>query len=155
MTNFGFTDHYYAGLFGSPPTVESHAKMFAHRIPNEAGYVESQQAPMLIGEFNVVLSKAGGKPMMRRYYDEFAQRGWMCTMWSYKILKPSPGVQDDNWYMVTNADALPAIDPKTSSLEEIRGYIDALKTMRLSVDESLRDALTSPQPPPCPLPQVN
>jgi hypothetical protein len=152
LKNFGFTDHYYAGLFGSPPTVESHAKMFAHRIPDEAKYLATQNAPMLIGEFNVVHTKAGGKPMMRRYYDEFARRGWMCTMWSYKILKPAAGVQDDDWYMATNAQALPVIDPKTSSLEEIRNYIAALPTMPLAIDESLRGALTSAEAPPCPLP---
>jgi hypothetical protein len=153
MTNFGFTDHYYAGLFGSPPTVESHAKMFQHRIPQEADYVESQQCPMLIGEFNVVNTRAGGKPMMRRYYDEFARRGWMCTMWSYKILKPTPGVQDDDWYMATNAEPLAKIDPKTSSLEEIRSYIKNVATMPLAIDETLRDALTAAVAPPCPLPE--
>jgi hypothetical protein len=154
MTNIGFTDHYYAGLFGSPPTLESHAKVFQHRIPESAEYLRSQQAPMLIGEFNVVLDKAGGKPMMRRYYDEFARRGWMCTMWSYKILKPDAGTHPNSWYMVTNAQPLAAIDPKTSSLEEIRSYIANLSTMPLAIDESLRDALTSPEPPPCPPPNA-
>jgi hypothetical protein len=109
---------------------------------------------MLIGEFNVVLDKAGGKPMMRRYYDEFARRGWMCTMWSYKILKPDAGTHPNSWYMVTNAQPLAAIDPKTSSLEEIRSYIANLSTMPLAIDESLRDALTSPEPPPCPPPNA-
>ena len=153
LKNIGFTDHYYAGLFGSPPTLESHAKVFRERIPETAEYLQSQQAPMLIGEFNVVHDKAGGKPMMRRYYDEFARRGWMCTMWSYKILKPKAGVQADNWYMVTNAQPLPVIDPKTSSLDEIRGYIANLATMPLAIDESLRGALTYAEPPPCPLPE--
>jgi endoglucanase len=153
MTNIGFTDHFYAGLFSSPPTIESHEKVFGGRIPRTAEYLESQKSPMLAGEFNVVREKAGGKPMMRRYYDEFARRGWMCTMWSYKILKPEAGVQRDNWYMATNAEALPAIDPKTSSLEEIRGYIANLPTMPLAIDESLRDALTSVEPLPISLPK--
>src|SRR5581483_3788259 len=143
MTHFGFTDHFYAGLFGSPPTVESHEKVFAQRIPRIAEYLESQNAPMLAGEFNVVLSVAGGKPMMRRYYDEFARRGWMATMWSYKILKPTAGVQKDNWYMATNAEPLAEIDPSTRSLEEIRGFIAGLASMPLAVDEKLREALTS------------
>jgi hypothetical protein len=92
--------------------------------------------------------------MMRRYYDEFARRGWMCTMWSYKLLKPDAGVTADNWYMVTNARPLPKIDVRTSSLEEIESYVRGLADMDLAVDESLRDALTRPDPPPVTLPQV-
>jgi len=42
---------------------------------------------------------------------------WMATMWSYKLLKPTGGVEADNWYMVTNADALPALDIRTAPLE--------------------------------------
>ena len=75
-------------------------------------------------------------------------------MWSYKILKPAPGVQEDDWYMATNAQALPAIDPKTSTLEEIRSYIKNVATMPLAVDESLRDALTAAVAPPCPIPET-
>ena len=88
--------------------------------------------------------------MMRRYYDDFARRGWMATMWSYKLLKPQGGVGHDNWYMVTNADPLPAIDPAKDSYEQIEQYMKALATMRLAVDEDLRRALTDPNfvPPP-------
>ena len=79
-------------------------------FPAVQKYLDAQQAPMLVGEFNVVLDRCGGELMMRKYYDEFARRGWMATMWSYKMLKRDPGVQGDNWYMVTNAEPLPAID---------------------------------------------
>jgi glucan 1,3-beta-glucosidase len=152
LKNIGFTDHYYPGLFNSPPELESYAKVFQHRIPDAAQYLESQQAPMLLGEFNAVHDNLGAKAIMRRYYDESARLGWMCTMWSYKLLKPTAGVQKNNWYMVTNAQALPAIDPKTSTLDEIRGYIQNLSTMKLAIDDSLRDALTAAESPPCPLP---
>src|SRR4029077_3934977 len=99
-------------------------------------YLDSVQAPMLIGEFNVVNEKAGGKPLMRRYYDEFARRGWLCTMWSYKLLKPTPGVRSNGWCMVTNAEPLPRIDPKTSSLQEIQDYMKNVATMPLAIDET-------------------
>src|SRR5262249_10904618 len=149
------TDHYYAGLFGSPSTVTSHAAMFARKIPDAATYLAAARGPMLVGEFNVVLDRAGGKPMMRRYYDEFANRGWIATMWSYKILKPDAGVARDNWYMVTNAEKLPAIDPRKSSLAEIESYMKNLATMPLAVDEELRKALTSKEPPSVYLPPLD
>jgi hypothetical protein len=150
-----FTDHYYAGLFGSPSIVASHANVIGRTIPETAAYVDRIGSPMLIGEFNVVLEKCGGDAMMRRYYDEFASRGWMATMWSYKLLKPTAGVESDNWYMVTNADALPAIDVRTSSLEQIEKYMSELATMPLAVDEKLRTALTERVAPPMPLPDLD
>lgn len=150
--NIAFTDHYYAGLFGSPTTVRSHANMFFRVMPEAQSYLDANNAAMLIGEFNVVFEAAGGDPMMRRYYDEFAQRGWMATMWSYKLLKPDAGVQPNNWYLVTNAGPLPRIDVRTSSLEEIEGYFSTIATMPLAVDETLRTALTQTEPAPVYLP---
>jgi endoglucanase len=155
MTQVAFTDHYYAGLFGSPSTVASHANVIGRTIPETAAYVDRIGSPMLIGEFNVVLEKCGGEAMMRRYYDEFASRGWMATMWSYKLLKPAGGVEGDNWYLVTNADALPAIDVRTSSLEQIEKYMSELATMPLAVDEKLHTALTEKVAPPMPLPDLD
>ena len=142
-----FTDHYYAGLYGSPSTLQSHAGVFARTMPEAQTYLKSNDAAMLIGEFNVVLEKAGGDAVMRRYFDDFARRGWMATMWSYKLLKPAGGVQADNWYLVTNAEPLPKIDVRKSSLSEIEAYFRPLATMPLVADEALRKALTSPTPP--------
>lgn len=149
-----FTDHYYAGLFGSPSTLQSHAGVFARTIPEAQAYIEANDAAMLIGEFNVVLEKAGGDAVMRRYFDDFAQRGWMATMWSYKLLKPAAGVQADNWYLVTNEQPLPEIDVRTSSLEEIEAYFRALSTMPLVADEALNTALNAPTPPAIYLPAL-
>jgi endoglucanase len=154
MEQVASTDHYYAGLFGSPTTIRSHANMFGRTMPEAQEYLDRVGSPMLIGEFNVVLSKAGGKPMMRRYYDEFARRGWMATMWSYKSLKPAAGVQNDNWYMATNAEALPKIDLKTNSLAEIESAIKAFATMPLAVDEKLRSALIDEVAPSITLPKL-
>jgi glucan 1,3-beta-glucosidase len=103
FTQFAFTDHFYPGLFGSPSTIQSHAQTIGRDFPQIQSYLEAQQAPFLAGEFNVVLDRCGGERMMRRYYDEFAKRGWMATMWSYKLLKLEAGVQADDWYLVTNA----------------------------------------------------
>ncbi len=155
MKQVAFTDHYYAGLFGSPSTVASHSAVLGRTIPETDAYVQRVGSPMLIGEFNVVLERCGGDAMMRRYFDEFARRGWMGTMWSYKLLKPTAGVESDNWYMVTNADPLPAIDVRSSSLEDIEKYMLDLATMPLAVDEKLRSALTDEFAPPMPLPPLD
>lgn len=149
-----FTDHYYPGLFGSPSTLQSHAGVFARTMPEAQQYLEQNNAAMLIGEFNVVLEKAGGDAMMRRYFDDFARRGWMATMWSYKLLKPAAGVQSDNWYLVTNREALPELDLRKSSLTEIESYFAQLGTMPLAADEELRQTLTSPRPPSIHLPEL-
>jgi glucan 1,3-beta-glucosidase len=149
-----FTDHYYAGLFGSPSTLQSHAGVFGRTVPEAQTYLSLNDAAMLIGEFNVVQEKAGGDAVMRRYYDEFAKRGWMATMWSYKLLKTAGGVQPDNWYLVTNAQPLPAIDVRKSSHREIEAYFEQLATMPLVADEALKAALTSPTPPSILLPIV-
>lgn len=154
LDQIGFTDHYYAGMFGSPSTVKSHAAMFWRAMPEAQAYADRVGGPVLIGEFNVVLEKTGGKAMLRRYFDEFAERGWMATMWSYKILKPSPGVQPDNWYLVTNAQPLPQISFETSSLSEIEGYFSELANTPLAVDEKLRNMLTEAKPAEVILPKI-
>lgn len=154
-TQIGFTDHYYAGLFGSPTNLQSHAGMFGRVIPEAQAYLTANNAAMLIGEFNVVLDKAGGDAVMRRYFDDFKQRGWMATMWSYKLLKRDAGVQPDNWYLVTNQQALPDIDVRTSSKALIESYFNQLATMPLAVDEELKSAITSARPPVIHLPVLS
>lgn len=141
---FAFTDHYYPGLFGSPSTLASHAHTILRQFPEVQKYLDAQHAPFLAGEFNTVLDRCGGERMMRRYYDEFAARGWMATMWSYKLLKRAGGIDGDNWYMVTNADPLPAIDIKSDSYETIATFMESLSTVPLVADEPLRTALTEP-----------
>lgn len=154
LEQVGFTDHYYAGMFGSPSTVRSHASILGRAIPEGQAFADRVGGPVLIGEFNVVLEKTGGKPMLRHYFDEFAKRGWMATMWSYKLLKPTAGVESDNWYLVTNAQTLPKIDFRTSSLAEIEGYFNQLGAMPLALDETLREVLTSATPPEVILPTL-
>lgn len=153
-SQLAFTDHYYPGLFGSPSTLQSHAGVFERVIPEAQAYLLANDAAMLVGEFNVVLEKTGGDAVMRRYFDEFARRGWMATMWSHKLLKPAAGVGPDNWYLVTNDQPLPVIDVRTSSLAEIEAYFSQMATMPLAVDEALRSALTSSTPPTIHLPAL-
>lgn len=145
--NVGYTEHFYPGLFGGVPVVETHARFISLNLRAEAALLQEWQVPFLAGEFNVVFDKAGGAAMMRRYYDIFASHGWAATMWTYKMVKHQGGRQPDNWYMVTNLEDLQIPHFRTDSQEEIESFFQALGTMEYAQDDELRVALTSKQPP--------
>ncbi len=155
MNNVGFTHHYYPGLFGDPQNLLSHARTLGVTFPAVQAYLDAQQGPFLVGEFNVVFDNTGGERMMRRYFDEFADRGWMATAWSFKLLKPEGGVAGDNWYFVTNADPVTTLDLQNDSLATIESQFARLATMPLAVDEDLRSMLTKPEAKPLALPKVD
>jgi endoglucanase len=145
--NVGYTEHFYPGLFGGVPSLETHARFVSLDLRGKAELLKQWNVPFLAGEFNVVLDKAGGAAMMRRYYDIYASNGWAATMWSYKIIKHQGGRHPDNWYMVTNRDDLKIPHFRTDSKEEIEGFFRTMGTMEYAQDDGLRIALTSRQPP--------
>lgn len=145
--NVGYTEHFYPGLFGGVPSLETHARFISLDLRGKAELLKRWKAPFLAGEFNVVFDKAGGAAMMRRYYDIDASNGWAATMWSYKIVKHQGGRHPDNWYMVTNRDDLKIPSFRTDSKEEIESFFRAMGTMEYAQDDDLRIALTSRQPP--------
>jgi endoglucanase len=145
--NVGYTEHFYPGLFGGVPALETHARFISVDLRAKAELIKQWKVPYLAGEFNVVFDKAGGAAMMRRYYDIYAAHGWAATMWSYKIVKHQGGRQPDNWYMVTNRDDLKIPHLRTDSKEEIESFFRTLGTMEYAQDDGLRIALTSSQPP--------
>ncbi|MDX2064448.1 MAG: cellulase family glycosylhydrolase [Fimbriimonadaceae bacterium] len=152
--NVGYQMHYYPGLFGNgSPTVSNH-QGHLQRLAEVERRQNEFDAPFLIGEFNVVFKSAGGAGMMRRTYDRHAAYGWMSTMWSYKVLGNAGGVGDACWGLVTNADPIAKIDPKTASLAELQQWADGLGTLRLEVYTELRDLLAAENPtlPPLPMP---
>jgi hypothetical protein len=151
MHDVGFTEHFYAGLFGSKPVLESHARDLNQNFPKKQAYVKRLGVPYYVGEFNVVNRVAGGERLMREYYDRMGAYGWTATMWSFKLLRPDGGVKPDQWYMVTNAGPLPKLDIQTASYEELARFFTSLATMDLAVNEPLRTALTEPNPAPLPL----
>ena len=150
--NVGFTEHYYPGLFSSPPVVESHAKTLNDTFPKRKAYLEQIGAPYYVGEFNVVLRSTGGLRMMREYFDRFAQNGWTATMWSYKLLQAGGHDDDaDVWYAVTNTNPLPKLDLHSSSFEDFQNFFGSLAMVPLSVNMPLRDELTAATVEPLPL----
>ena len=145
--NVGYTEHYYPGLYGDVPSLETHARFLSQSLRAKKELLSSWKAPFLVGEFNVVLDKAGGSAMMRRYYDTYAVNGWAATLWSYKLLKEESGAHPDPWYMVTNAPALHIPSLKTAPIEEIQNFFASFGTMELAQNEDLRTALNATKPP--------
>ena len=143
----GFTEHYYAGLYGDTPALESHARVLQRQFPSKLAKMQQWAVPYYVGEFNVVLTAAGGPRVMRAYYDWFAKTGWPATMWSYKLIKTDGGTGPDAWYMATNADPLPTLDLQESSYEDFEKFFNSLDTMNLAINEPLRHVLTEPNPP--------
>src|ERR1017187_760963 len=145
--NVGYTEHFYPGLFGGVPAVETHARFIGLDLRAKMALLQQWKAPFLAGEFNVVFDKAGGVAMMGRYYDIFAAHGWAATMWTYKMVKHQGGRQPNNWYMLTNLDDLKIPRFRMDSKEEIESFFRTLGTMEYAQDDELRIALTSSQPP--------
>ncbi|MCC6578860.1 MAG: cellulase family glycosylhydrolase [Phycisphaeraceae bacterium] len=145
-SNVGFTEHFYPGLFGSPSTLESHARFIACDIARRDALLAPSQVPFLVGEYNVVLDRLGGATMMRQYADLYRRRGWMATMWSYKLVKAQPGVQPDAWYMATNSEPWTAPDLRFDDQAVIIGKLTELGTMPPAINEELRETLTQANP---------
>lgn len=155
-THVGFTEHAYPGLFGVGETsLAGHARFLSQWVGGKARALDAMDAPYLVGEFNVVFDHVGGPALMRRYFDTYNDQGWAATMWSYKIVKPAPGIEDSNWYMATNAETFDLRDLRRVDDTELERRFRSLSTMPLAVDDDLREALRSPRPPAVPLPDVD
>lgn len=148
MTNVGFTEHYYPGMFGGKAALETQARVLNQQLPGKRDYTNQIESPYYVGEFNVVLESEDPCRVMRAYYDRFAEYGWACTMWSYKILSPRGGARPDAWYLVTNANPLPALDLDNSSYADFEAFFTNLATMPLATNERMLEALTTANPRP-------
>ena len=144
LDNVIYTMHFYPGFFGwGSPTPNVHGEFLMDGLPAWEKKMESFNSPLLIGEFNVVLNKAGGGEMMRRYYDYYESLNWPATMWSYKVLNEKGGIGDGSWGMVTNENTLININISNASKSEIQNWFESFGTMEYSIDEDLRYWLTT------------
>lgn len=148
LSGIGFTEHYYPGLFGSKPALETHARLLGQAFPLKRAHLDRLGTPYLVGEFNPVLAAVDPNRMTRAYYDRFEEYGWVGTMWSYKLLKQEGGARSSAWYMVTNARDLEPIDIATDSYEAIDRFFASFAEAPIAVNEPLRDALTTTTPSP-------
>ena len=144
LDNVIYTMHFYPGFFGwGSPEPYIHAQFIKEGLPIWKEKMESFNSPLLIGEFNVVLKKAGGGEMMRRYYDYCESLNWPATMWSYKVLNENGGIGEGSWGMVTNENKLADIDLTYATKNEIAQWFESFGTMKYSIDEDLRYWLTT------------
>ncbi|OGV47064.1 MAG: hypothetical protein A2X46_09850 [Lentisphaerae bacterium GWF2_57_35] len=153
-TNIAFTEHYYPGLFGEEASVDSHSLFVSRTLPFRTSFLERMQTPFLVGEFNVVFEKVGGAPLMRYYYDRFAENGWAATMWCYKLIKEGGGMGKDNWCMVANREPMLPVSIEKSSRDDIETLFRWYGTVPYEINEALGAALTQAEPPPIYLPQL-
>ena len=151
-TNVGYQMHYYPGLFGSAPRVQTHVEHF-RRLEEVAKVVDEWNVPFLIGEMNVVLESSGGASMMRRTFDIHDRNGWTTTMWSYKVMSGGGDQQKDFWGMFGNKAPAPQIDLRTASKPEIEAYFRSFATMELVPYRALQTVLTAKNPILPPLPE--
>lgn len=155
-SNVGFTEHAYPGLFGWGETsLHGHARFLKQSVAGKTREIDAMGVPYLVGEFNVVFDHVGGPDLMREYFDTYNGQGWGATMWSYKIVKPTPGIEDSNWYMVSNDVSFDMNDLRTVDEAVLRERFESLGTMPLAVDEALREALTETEPGRVPLPELD
>jgi hypothetical protein len=144
LDNVIYTMHFYPGLFGwGSPEPYIHTQFIKEGLPIWKKKMESFNSPLLIGEFNVILKKAGGGEMMRRYYDYYESLNWPATMWSYKVLNEKGGIGDGSWGMVTNEKTLININISNASKSEIQNWFESFGTIEYSIDEDLRYWLTT------------
>lgn len=123
-TNLGFTEHFYPGIFHGEQTVAGHAEFISHELYPRHELLQEWAAPYLVGEFNVVHEHTGGDRMMQKYWQLYDSLGWGATMWSYKLIKASPGVEPSNWYLGTNEKRIVIPDLRTASYEELEAFFD-------------------------------
>jgi glucan 1,3-beta-glucosidase len=146
MTNVGFTQHFYPGMFGSKAALETQARVLTQELPAKRDYADEIASPYYVGEFNVVLDSENPWRVMRAYYDRFAEYDWPSTMWSYKLISTKGGMGPDAWYMVTNAGPLPSLDLDNSSYKDFENFFTDLATTLLVTNGRLLDALTTQRP---------
>ena len=148
LDNVIYTMHFYPGFFGwGSPKPYIHTQFIKEGLSTWKKKMESFNSPLLIGEFNVVLKKAGGGEMMRRYYDYYESLNWPATMWSYKVLNNDGGIGEGSWGMVTNEDKLEDIDLSYATKNEISQWFESFSRLDYAIDEDLKYWLTTNDKP--------
>ncbi|MFQ6611138.1 MAG: glycoside hydrolase family 5 protein [Fidelibacterota bacterium] len=148
FSNVMYTMHFYPGFFGwGAPVPQVHADFLANGLKEWKDRMQEFDAPLLIGEFNVVSKRAGGGEMMRRYFDLYGDNGWPATMWSYKVLTYQGGIGEMNWGMVTNDKPLKNLDLYSDSKSEIETWFSNLSKMDYAVHVDLQKWLITTDKP--------
>ena len=146
-TGIGFTEHFYPGIFdGNERSLGTHARFWNGEAASKRAFVESVNAPYVIGEFNPIWNSAGAPGLAGAYFEESAQRGWGCYVWCYKLMSGNGGVGPNNWPIVTNAQPWSLGDLTTVSKSTLEARLTELAPMPLALDQQLADVLTGAAP---------
>ncbi|MEM8784069.1 MAG: cellulase family glycosylhydrolase [Planctomycetota bacterium] len=145
-TNTGYTEHYYRGLFGDVTALASHLDLLGPVADGKQRFFVEAEAPMLVGEFNVVFDHVGGADLTRAYYDRFEELGWSATMWCAKRVLKSPDPRGDGWALTTNTTPIAPLDIFQDSVETLENKLKSYGTGGAVVNERVRAALSADQP---------
>jgi hypothetical protein len=139
-----FSQHHYA-TFGDPdPTPEKVESYIAKNFAATAAQEKRLDAPVFVGEWNVMDKSAGGTAMTRRYIDEMGSRGWSWAIWTYKQTNAGGVSPDIFWSFYRNARPLELPDFQTDTLPEILRKIRGVRTENLTLFAPLRDGVADP-----------
>lgn len=154
-TGIALTEHFYPAIFdGNEQSAGTHARFWNIEAEAKAGIAADVGVPYVLGEFNPLWNSAGAPAMTATYFNEAAARGWSAFVWAHKRYKGSPGVTNNNWPIVTNAQPWSLGDITTTPKAVIEARLTELATMPLALDTALADALTGATPA-TPLPQTD
>lgn len=145
--NVGFTEHFYPGFYGDETSLATQALFLNAKVSQRAALLRAWNAPYLVGEFNPVVKDNGGPGMLRRYFDAFTARGWAATMWSYKLIKRTPGAGEEPWYLATNARELEIPSFTRASDAELEKFFRSLGVMEYALAETQIASLRAAEPP--------
>lgn len=146
--NVVFEMHFYPGFFGwGKADVGVHKDFLMHGLPGWVEKMKQFDAPLFVGEFNVVLNKAGGAEMMRRYFDFYSAQGWPATMWSYKVASGQGGHGAGSWGMVVNRNPLPPFDLYKDSRNKLLAAFRSYGSMEYEENRALKTWLTTEEKP--------
>jgi glucan 1,3-beta-glucosidase len=143
-TNVVFSEHHYA-TFGDPDPTPQKVQDY---IATAFGKADVQQkrldAPVFVGEWNVMDKSAGGTAMTRYYIDQMGQRGWSWAIWTYKQTKPQGVPADEFWSFYRNESPIALPDFDKDSLADILSKVRALRTENMVLFGPMRDGVEDP-----------
>jgi hypothetical protein len=145
--NAGFAEQIHPAALGDVPSLEDHARFLGRRVPARAKLLEKAAAPFLVSGFNPAYARVAAPAMIRKYFDEFARRGWAACLWNYKLPLHAGAGSADTWALVASEEPIPEINLESATPEEIQTHLASLNDRTYKVSEALRAALTSKTPP--------
>ncbi len=136
--SLGVSAHAYPTMQkeGSP---ELHEAFFKQQVPVWERELKRLDAPLYVGEWSIIQEKSGGEAMMRRYVDEFDQRGWSSAVWIYKQANRDP--VHGYWGFYRNDKGIDMPNPAADSVEQLIGKMKQFRTENMVLYEPMQHAV--------------